>query len=214
MDNERTKIVSINHYSILGVGEFCSHDDVKHAYRTMAKLYHPDVNPNNKSAEETFKRINAAYQILSDPVKRFEYDSVLHPIVSNPIPKSSGNASNDDYHISAYEASVLRYNESVRNYNKYADDIRKNNETIRKLREALDRKHAEVANKNKNSYTKKENKGATRSKTSENKNLVNYFHVAMMILFSIAAVGCASMGNYEGVSVCILVVFLNCVYIQ
>ena len=63
-----------NPYEALGVSKTASADEIKSAYRRLAKKYHPDANPNNKSAEEKFKEINAAYEILSDPNKKANFD--------------------------------------------------------------------------------------------------------------------------------------------
>jgi DnaJ-class molecular chaperone len=61
-------------YEILGVRRDESAEAIRKAYRKLAKRYHPDLNPNDKSAAERFKTINAAYDILSDPEKRARYD--------------------------------------------------------------------------------------------------------------------------------------------
>ena len=58
-----------DYYKILGVDRKASEDDIRKAYRKLAKQYHPDHNPNNKQAEERFKEINEAYQVLSDSEK-------------------------------------------------------------------------------------------------------------------------------------------------
>ncbi len=63
-----------DYYKILGVDRKASDDDIRKAYRDLAKKYHPDRNPNNKQAEERFKEINEAYQVLSDSKKRQHYD--------------------------------------------------------------------------------------------------------------------------------------------
>lgn len=63
-----------NYYGILGVTNKASSDEVKRAYRSLARQYHPDRNPGNKVAEEKFKDINEAYEVLSDAVKRSQYD--------------------------------------------------------------------------------------------------------------------------------------------
>ena len=63
-----------DYYKILGVDRKASEEDIRKAYRDLAKKHHPDRNPNNKQAEERFKEINEAYQVLSDPKKRQHYD--------------------------------------------------------------------------------------------------------------------------------------------
>ena len=63
-----------DYYEILGINKNASEDEIKKAYRKLAMKYHPDKNPNNKEAEEKFKKINEAYEILSDKEKRKKYD--------------------------------------------------------------------------------------------------------------------------------------------
>ncbi len=65
-----------DYYKILGVERSASADDVRKAYRKLAMQYHPDRNPGNKQAEDKFKEINEAYQVLSDPQKRARYDQL------------------------------------------------------------------------------------------------------------------------------------------
>ena len=65
-----------DYYRILGVGRDASEKEIKSAYRKMARRYHPDVNPGNKAAEEKFKEISEAYEVLSDRDKRSRYDQV------------------------------------------------------------------------------------------------------------------------------------------
>src|SRR5262245_27597029 len=62
-------------YIILEIGRTASENDIKKAYRKLARRFHPDINPGDNSAEERFKRISEAYEVLSDPLKRQFYDA-------------------------------------------------------------------------------------------------------------------------------------------
>lgn len=64
----------IDYYSILGVPKTASADDIKKAYRKLARKYHPDINPNNEEAKRKFQQINEANEVLSDPENRKKYD--------------------------------------------------------------------------------------------------------------------------------------------
>src|SRR5262245_20984877 len=65
-----------DYYAVLGVAKNASASDIKKAYRKLAQKYHPDTNAGNKEAEDRFKEISAAYEVLGDADKRSSYDRV------------------------------------------------------------------------------------------------------------------------------------------
>src|SRR5258708_2611064 len=65
-----------DYYETLGVARGASEDDIRKAYRKLARKFHPDLNPGDKSAEDRFKNVQEAYDILSDGKKRSMYDQV------------------------------------------------------------------------------------------------------------------------------------------
>ena len=65
-----------DYYKILGVSKDASEKEIKKAFRRLARQYHPDVNPDDSQAEERFKEINEAHEVLSDPEKRQKYDQL------------------------------------------------------------------------------------------------------------------------------------------
>ncbi|MFQ5886992.1 MAG: DnaJ domain-containing protein, partial [Anaerolineae bacterium] len=65
-----------DYYKILGVDRKAEQKEIRKAYRRLARQHHPDVNPGDRSAQERFKEINEAYEVLSDPEKRQKYDQL------------------------------------------------------------------------------------------------------------------------------------------
>jgi molecular chaperone DnaJ len=72
------KMATQDYYEVLGVKRDATADDLKKAFRHLARKYHPDLNKGSKEAEEKFKEINEAYQVLGDPQKKAQYDQVGH----------------------------------------------------------------------------------------------------------------------------------------
>ncbi len=79
-----------DYYEVLGVPRTASNDDIKSAYRKMAMKYHPDRNPGDKKAEDSFKEAAEAYEVLSDQQKRSRYDQMGH--AANDFGNSAGGA--------------------------------------------------------------------------------------------------------------------------
>lgn len=79
----RRRKSKFDYYDELEVAEDATGDDIKKAYRRLAVKFHPDKNPGDKKAETKFKRISEAYEVLSDPDLKDQYDNFEHPMVRN-----------------------------------------------------------------------------------------------------------------------------------
>src|SRR6195952_1638396 len=71
-----------DYYSVLGVPQGATDKEITRAYRKLAKQHHPDANPGNREAEEKFKEVSAANDVLGDAAKRKEYDEVRRMVAS------------------------------------------------------------------------------------------------------------------------------------
>jgi curved DNA-binding protein len=117
-----------NYYEILGVTRQSSSQDIKRAYRSLARKYHPDQNPGNKQAEEKFKDINEAYEVLSDATKRMRYDEFSK--VSKAWDKKSKNKTPPSNNYNPFDDFVLsddpprsRYSTTSRPRSPRLDDV-------------------------------------------------------------------------------------------
>jgi len=90
-----------DYYRILGVGRNAGGDEIKKAYRRLAQRHHPDKNPGDKSAEEKFKDLNEAYQVLSDREKKAQYDRFGFVGRSEPGAPGPGPAGGPRYYYSS-----------------------------------------------------------------------------------------------------------------
>ena len=112
-----TSFLAKNHYEVLGVTRNASKEDIKVAFVTLSKKYHPDLNPDLEHASNSFIEVKEAYAVLSSPLKRQEYDTQLHTLdaysaqfsnrtYAGSAPRSSGfpfgNPNMTDAHTNEY----------------------------------------------------------------------------------------------------------------
>ncbi|HPN84535.1 MAG TPA: molecular chaperone DnaJ, partial [Victivallales bacterium] len=87
-----------DYYDVLGVSKSASQDEIKKAYRKLAIKYHPDRNPGDKAAEEKFKELSQAYEVLSDQQKRAQYDQFGHEAFTRSGARSGAGHGGFEFH--------------------------------------------------------------------------------------------------------------------
>ena len=102
--------VVTNLYAILGVSSSATKSEIKNAFRSLAKKYHPDMNKGNKESERKFKEIKQAYEILSDNQKRYEYDRKNGFNQTKPETKTYTNTrqAQENYKKNSYNTSSAK----------------------------------------------------------------------------------------------------------
>lgn len=85
-----------NYYTLLGIQSTSSQEELTQAFHRLARQYHPDLNPHDSEADERFKQINEAYQTLSDPERRAQYDLELANAQASPRSASASPGSAED----------------------------------------------------------------------------------------------------------------------
>ena len=118
----------MNYYEILDVSRVATYEEIKAKYRKLALKYHPDRNPDNKKAEEMFKKISEAYEILGDKEKRKKYDEKINN--NTKYTKDKENVRKNEYNHSSASSSFSFNPNDIKNMfeNMFStDNLGKNN---------------------------------------------------------------------------------------
>lgn len=99
----------MDYYKILGVSAQAEEEQIKQAYRRLAKKYHPDLNPNDSEAEEKFKNVVEAYEILGDTDKRKEYDLKRTKTGDGRKRESTASVKSPDKNMADFTKDMERY---------------------------------------------------------------------------------------------------------
>ncbi len=120
-----------NYYNILEINSDVDQEEIKMAFRRLARRYHPDVNPNDQTAEDKFKEINEAYNILSDESKRQQYDlQLLGSSKRRRIPRKNTNKSNPNSNFSPFD-DLGSFVDNLKQRNNYSNKSNTNSNRYR-----------------------------------------------------------------------------------
>ncbi len=138
----------MDHYDVLGIQSNASEAEIKKAYRKLAQQHHPDKNQGDKAAEERFKQIAEAYQVLSDPTKKQEYDARTRPNFSR-------KTSFDDF-VSGFGGDGFRNGARFRRTHNHTGEKQPSTEYLEiKVQQKISLKDAVVGTKIEIEYTRK-----------------------------------------------------------
>ena len=125
-------------YEILGIGRDATKEEIKKAYRKLALKYHPDHNPGNQEAEEKFKEVNMAYEVLSDPGKKKEYDETGNYDGEDNVRKAAID------HLRSMMAQAVKQDNEMSRISSFGNLYESDNTLMKKIMRALVKQKADT----------------------------------------------------------------------
>lgn len=125
-------------YEILGIGHDATKEEIKKAYRKLALKYHPDHNPGNQEAEEKFKEVNMAYEVLSDPDKKKEYDETGNYDGEDNVRKAAID------HLRSMMAQAVKQDNEMSRISSFGSLYESDNTLMKKIMRALAKQKADT----------------------------------------------------------------------